>query len=63
MADADERLARLEQIDADLDGVEQALARLDAGTYATCEVCGAPLADELLAEDPVRRRCAVHGLA
>lgn len=60
MADADDRLARLEQIDADLEGVEQALARLDAGSYASCEVCGTVLADELLAADPVRRRCPGH---
>ena len=50
----------LDAIDAELDGVEQALARLDEGSYATCEVCSAPLADEWLAADPVGRRCDRH---
>jgi RNA polymerase-binding transcription factor DksA len=63
MPDADDRLAQFDRIDADLEGVEQALVRLDAGTYASCEVCGEPLADGLLAEDPVRRRCPTHALA
>lgn len=60
MAGADDRLARFDGIDADLDGVERALARLDAGTYTSCEICDTPLADALLAEDPVRRRCPAH---
>ncbi len=53
-------LARLEQIGDDLEGVEQALTRLDEGTYATCEVCAAPLDEAGLAADPVRRRCESH---
>ena len=32
------------------------MARLDAGTYWTDEITGAPLGDELLAADPVARR-------
>jgi RNA polymerase-binding transcription factor DksA len=53
-------LARLDALDtgrvaADLDGVELALARLDAGTYWTCEVSGQTLPDELLADDPTVR--------
>ena len=40
----------------DLDGVEVALARLDAGTYWTCQATGEPLTDELLAADPTIRR-------
>ena len=60
MPDDADRIALLAAIDADLDGVEQALARLDEGTYATCEVCSAPLADEVLTADPVGRRCDTH---
>jgi len=48
---------------ADLDGVDAALRRLDEGTYGTCEVCAADLADEALAADPTLRRCPVHVLA
>ena len=60
MPDDADRIALLAAIDADLDGVEQALARLDEGTYATCEVCSVKLADEALAADPVGRRCDTH---
>jgi DnaK suppressor protein len=43
-------------IEADLADVEVALARLDAGTYWTCEVTGQPLSEELMAAEPTRRR-------
>lgn len=46
----------LDRVERDLEGVEVALARLDAGTYWIDEITGAPLADELLAADPVARR-------
>jgi len=46
----------LDRVERDLEGVETALARLDAGTYWTDEVTGAPLPDGLLASDPVARR-------
>ena len=46
----------LDRIERDLDGVEAALARLDAGTYWTDEITGAPLSEALLASDPVARR-------
>ena len=43
-----------------LDGVDRALARLDDGTYGTCEVCGGALDDGELKEDPLLTRCAAH---
>jgi RNA polymerase-binding transcription factor DksA len=46
----------MEKIAADLAGVEIALARLDDGTYWTCELTGEELPDALLASDPVARR-------
>ena len=46
----------LDRVERDLEGVETALARLDAGTYWTDEVTGAPLGDDLLAANPVARR-------
>lgn len=56
MAD-DERTALLDGIEGDLAGVERALARLDSGTYFSCEVCAATLDDERLAADPAQARC------
>lgn len=53
----------LDVIAADLDGVDAALRRLDDGTYGTCEVCTADLADDVLEADPVARRCPNHPLA
>jgi RNA polymerase-binding transcription factor DksA len=46
----------LDAIERELADVEVALARLDAGTYWTDEVTGAPLDDELLARRPTARR-------
>lgn len=43
-----------------LDDVDRALERLSAGTYATCEDCGAPIDDADLAADPTRRTCQEH---
>jgi len=46
----------LDQIDADLTGVERALGRLDDGTYWTDEVTGAPLDTSVLEADPTATR-------
>jgi DnaK suppressor protein len=40
-----------------LDDVDRALERLSAGTYATCEGCGAGIDGADLAADPTRRTC------
>lgn len=54
----DDTLAqKLAVVEADLEGVEAALDRLEAGTYFTCEVCRGPLADTQLAAQPIVRRC------
>ena len=48
MTDID-RARHLDAVEADLDDVEQALARLEAGTYETCEVCSGAIGDDVLA--------------
>jgi RNA polymerase-binding transcription factor DksA len=53
-------LARVTAIEAELDEVERALARLEDGSYGTCEVCGAGLGDDVLADEPAARRCQDH---
>lgn len=50
----------LDVVTAELLAVETALERLDAGTYGTCESCGAPLDDEVLAVDPLAAACPDH---
>jgi RNA polymerase-binding transcription factor DksA len=56
MADVEDLAAA----EAELDLVEHALARLDDGTYGSCEVCGDALDDARLEEDPTARYCASH---
>ncbi len=46
----------LDAVEQRLADVEAALARLESGTYWTCEVTGQPLPDELLLADPTARR-------
>ncbi len=48
--------ADLAAIGRDLDGVERALERLDDGSYWADEFTGAPIPDDVLADDPVARR-------
>jgi RNA polymerase-binding transcription factor DksA len=49
--------ASVDEVEAVLDQVDRALARLDDGSYGRCEGCGQPIDDDLLAEDPTRRTC------
>ena len=50
----------LDQIEADLAGVDAALVALDGGTYGTCTTCGDAIDDGDLSADPVRTACAAH---
>jgi DnaK suppressor protein len=40
-----------------LSDLDHALARLEAGTYGTCERCGSPIAQERLAARPATQTC------
>ena len=46
----------LDRIERDLADVDIALGRLEDGTYWTCEVTGAEIPAEKLAENPTLRR-------
>ncbi len=50
-------LAQSQQV---LDDVDRALERLSAGSYESCEACGAPILPADLAVDPTRRVCEQH---
>jgi DnaK suppressor protein len=41
--------------------VQDALGRLDDGTYGRCEACGRPIDDATLTARPTTRTCAEHG--
>lgn len=51
----------LEALAQDLAEVDAALARLDEGTYGSCEACGVRLSEAVLTSAPAARRCADHG--
>ncbi|MHB8295265.1 MAG: TraR/DksA C4-type zinc finger protein [Acidimicrobiales bacterium] len=55
--DRERDISILEQVEAELADVEHALARLDEGTYGTCEACGAPIEAERLEALPQARFC------
>jgi RNA polymerase-binding transcription factor DksA len=41
----------------ELSAVEDAIARIDAGSYGLCAACGQPMSEEWLAEEPQVRHC------
>lgn len=47
----------LESAREHLEEIRSAFARLDAGTYGTCERCGRPISDARLEARPVARLC------
>ena len=53
-------LGLLEQVEGELRDVEEALERLDRGTYGQCEVCGRPIPDERLEANPTARFDVEH---
>ena len=50
----------IESVRAALEDIEAATARLDAGTYGTCQRCGEPIADDRLEAMPAARYCLEH---
>ncbi len=52
--------AELDAIEEALAAVSRALERLESGGERTCEVCGAPLGDDVVSGAPSANRCAAH---
>ncbi|MDA8312524.1 MAG: TraR/DksA C4-type zinc finger protein [Actinomycetota bacterium] len=50
-------LSLREQVEGELAEVEQALRRLEAGTYGRCEACGRPIDTDRLVAEPATRLC------
>ena len=53
----------LQQSSSGLEQVEAALARIAAGTYGTCAVCGDPITEGRLEARPSTPFCIVHAAA
>jgi DnaK suppressor protein len=51
------QVATAKRLDAKLRDVERAIAKLDQGTYGTCDGCGAPVGVERLTAMPWAVRC------
>ena len=50
-------LSILQHIEAEMHEVDDALQRLDAGTYGRCQACGRPIEPERLEANPMARYC------
>jgi DnaK suppressor protein len=59
-AEQGEAQALASRLREQLDDVEKALARLDDGTYGSCEVCGSPIGEARLEAMPATRFCIDH---
>jgi DnaK suppressor protein len=59
-AEVGENLALLNQLNEQLDEIDHALAKMDAGTYGLCEVCNKPIAGPRLEAMPATRFCIDH---
>jgi RNA polymerase-binding transcription factor DksA len=47
-------------IESTLNSVDRALERLRAGTYRTCQACGAEISQDALVENPLLANCEQH---
>ena len=59
-AEQGENRAMVSQLSEALTEVERALAKMDAGTYGTCEVCSREIAEPRLEAMPSTRFCIQH---
>jgi DnaK suppressor protein len=59
-AERGENKVLYDQLRRELDDIEKALARMDEGTYGTCEVCGADIGADRLDMLPATRYCIQH---
>lgn len=59
-AEIGENRVLYDQLRRELDDIEKALARMDDGTYGTCEVCGNQIGEARLEAMPSTRRCIDH---
>jgi DnaK suppressor protein len=53
-------LSVIESLENELNLIDQALKRVDAGTYGRCEICKRPIGEERLVERPMTRFCKKH---
>lgn len=59
-AERGENKVLYDQLRRDLDDIETALERMDAGSYGTCEACGEAIGADRLEVMPATRFCIQH---
>jgi DnaK suppressor protein len=55
-----ERTALVETLEPQYNDIVSALAKIDAGTYGSCEVCSTPIEEKRLDAFPTARTCMTH---
>ncbi len=60
ITDFEERSAVEVEIENRHKDIEEALARMDAGTYGTCKVCGGQIEEDRLEANPAADTCKAH---
>jgi DnaK suppressor protein len=58
--DFEEKSALVAPLEAKLDQVEHALARIEAGTFGICRVCGNEIEEARLTANPSAETCIAH---
>lgn len=58
--DFNERIAIVADLETRYNNVTAALARIEAGTFGTCEICGEAIEEERLDANPAARTCIAH---
>lgn len=53
-------MTALRIVESELEDIDEALRRIDQGSYGTCDECGKPIAEERLEAKPWARLCIVH---
>lgn len=60
MEEFEENTAILKQLEIRYNEVKEALSRIEAHTYGTCEISGEPIEEERLMANPAARTCIKH---
>lgn len=55
-----ERTALVATLEPQYNGIIHALARIESGTFGTCEVCKNPIEEKRLSANPIARTCIMH---
>jgi DnaK suppressor protein len=55
--DYEERTATIAALEPRLKDINDALAKIEDGTYGICEVCGKPIEEDRLEANPAARTC------